>query len=248
MDVFLLSVAPARDGRESPFELYCEPPPELETYQGGDAEPHRAGIVHRLRSIPGRFVRGFKQALAEGEAEERRQEAGHPASKEGSRAGRFIRRKLAAAVAEQRLLWHLRHVTAARLHHAETLTPARAIALATAEFAKDYEKHRLWCGIDAAIVVASAPLALVPGPNVLAYYFIFRSVGHFFSLRGARKGMDASLWTAVPSPPLTELQAVMALTGPERDARVDAIGATLGLERLTAFIRRTVAAAPPGSP
>ncbi|MFA6168842.1 MAG: hypothetical protein WC700_19615 [Gemmatimonadaceae bacterium] len=238
MDVFLLSVTPARPGSESPFELYCEPPPEPVAHPGGGADLHRAGIVHRLRSIPGRFVRGFKQALAEGEAEERRQEAGHPASQEGSRIGRFIKRKLAAAVAEQRLLWHLRHATSARLLHAETLTPARAIALATAEFARDYEKHRLWCGIDAAIVVASAPLALVPGPNFLAYYFIFRSVGHFFSLRGARKGMDASLWTTEPSPPLTELQAVMALPGPERDARVDAIGAALGLERLTAFVRR----------
>lgn len=238
MDVFLLSVAPARAGSESPFELYCEPPPEPVAPPGGDAEPHRAGIARRLKSIPGRFVRGFKQALAEGEAEERRQEAGHPASKEGSRAGRFIRRKLAAAVAEQRLLWHLRHATSARLLHAETVSSERAIALATAEFARDYEKHRLWCGIDAAIVVASAPLALVPGPNVLAYYFIFRSVGHFFSLRGAHKGMDASLWTAEPSAPLTELQAVMALPAPERDARVDAIGAALGLERLTAFVRR----------
>lgn len=238
MDVFLLSVAPARDRSGSPFELYCEPPPEPVVRHSGDTEPHRSGIAHRLKSIPGRFVRGFKQALAEGEAEERRQESGHASSTEGSRIGRFVKRKLAAAVAEQRLLWHLRHATSARLLHAETITPASAIALATAEFAKDYEKHRFWCGIDAAVVVASAPLALVPGPNVLAYYFIFRSVGHFFSLRGARKGMEASLWTAEPSAPLTELQAVMALTGPERDARVDAIGAALGLERLTAFVRR----------
>jgi hypothetical protein len=238
MDVFLLSVAPARLGSESPFELYCEPPPEPVVRHSGDAKPHRPGIVHRLRSIPGRFVRGFKQALAEGEAEERRQEAGHAPSTEGNRIGRFLKRKLAEAVAEQRLLWHLRHATSARLLHAETITSARAIALATAEFASDYEKHRLWCGIDAAIVVASAPLVVVPGPNFVAYYFIFRSVGHLFSLRGARKGMDASLWTAESSPPLTELQTAMALTGPERDARVDAIGAALGLERLTAFVRR----------
>lgn len=248
MDVFLLSVAPARDGSESPFELYCEPSPHPVAHEAVDAGPRRSGFVHRLKSTPGRFVRGFKQALAEGEEEERRQEAGHPASTEGSRFSRFVKRKLAAAVAEQRLLWHLRHATSARLLHAETITSPRAIALATAEFAKDYEKHRLWCGIDAAIVVASAPLALVPGPNFLAYYFIFRSVGHFFSLRGARKGMEASLWTAESSPPLTELQAVMALTGPERDARVDAIAGALGLERLTAFVRRTARAIPQRRP
>ena len=33
----------------------------------------------------------------------------------------------------------------------------------------------------------SGLLFLVPGPNVIAYYFAFRMVGHYFSLRGARK-------------------------------------------------------------
>lgn len=238
MDVFLVPVAPAAPGTEAPFELYCEPPPDPEIPEIPDVTPHRSGILHRIGSIPRRLVRGFTQALAEGEAEERRQEAGHPASTEGSRFSRFIKRKLAAAVAEQRLLWRLRHVDTARLLHAESLPSARAIALVTAEFAKDYEKHRLWCGIDAAITVASAPLALVPGPNFLAYYFIFRCVGHFFSLRGARKGMDAAFWTTLPSAPLSDLQAALVLSGPERDARVDVIGAALGLERLTAFVRR----------
>jgi hypothetical protein len=232
MDVFLVPVAPARFPagiNEAPVELYCEPPPVPQPDPG--SPPPK-------RSFFARMVHGFNQALAEGEAEQRRQESGHAPSTQGSRIGRFVKRKLAAAVAEQRLLWQLRHATSGRLLHAEALSSERALALATTEFTRDFSKHRLWCVIDALIAAVSIPLALVPGPNLLGYYFVFRSVGHFFSLRGAQKGLLPNFWTAVPSPPLSELQDVLNLSGAARDARVDAIGAALGLERLTHFIRR----------
>jgi len=232
MDVFLLPVTPAPPGSEPGFELYCEPPQEMSP-EPGSTEPRR--------SLAGRLAHSFRQALAEGEAEERRQEDGHPPAESVSRFGSFVKRKLAAAVAEQRLLWHLRHASSARLHHPVTLTSARALALATAEFKRDFDKHRLWCGIDAAITVASAPVALIPGPNFLAYYFIFRSVGHFFSFRGAQKGMDASLWTAVPSTALADLQQALSLDGPDRDDKIADVASALGLERLPVFMRRVVA-------
>ncbi|MEO6223948.1 MAG: hypothetical protein ABIP90_11935 [Vicinamibacterales bacterium] len=232
MNVFLLPVMPATGGTEPPFELYCEPPPDPEPEPGAEAKS----------SFFGRMALRFKQALAEGEAEERRQETGEPAGtpEVGSRAGRWLKRKLAAAVAEQRLLWHLRHATAGRLHHPVTLTSQRALDIATGEFKKDFSKHRLWCFIDAAIVVIQTPLAFLPGPNFLAYYFIFRSVGHFFSYQGARKGMDVTMWTPVPSQPLAELQEALALDRGAQADRIEAIAASLGLERLSVFMRRIV--------
>ena len=39
------------------------------------------------------------------------------------------------------------------------------------------------------LLIVSGVLALVPGPNVLAYYFAFRVVGHWLSMRGARQGL-----------------------------------------------------------
>lgn len=239
MDVFLLPVSPAPPGGQPRIEFYCEPPsdPALETgADGSDPAPRR--------SLMSRLVRGFKQALAEGEAEERREERGEAASREGSRAARFMKRKLAAAVAEQRLLWHLRHASTARLLHPDTMTAEQAVTLVTTEFRKDHEKHRLWCGVDAAVVLASAPLALVPGPNFLAYYFIFRSVGHFFSMRGAQKGKAAGLWTPVASAPLSDLARAMTLEPQAQTQQVEAIARTLGLERLPAFIRRVAQRAP----
>lgn len=236
MDVFLLPVMPAPPGAEPAFELYCEPLQAPEAESGSSIEPGP--------SLIGRLVQRFKQALAEGEEEERRQENGEPDAAPGdagTRLGRFVKRQLAAAVAEQRLLWRLRHAASARLHHPSTITSARALAIASAEFKRDLAKHRRWCVIDAAIVVASTPLAFVPGPNFLAYYFIFRSIGHFFSSQGARKGLDAALWTAVPSTPLAELQDVLSLDPARRADRVAAIAEALGLERLPLFMRRVSA-------
>ena len=232
MDVFMLPVSAAPEGGEPRCEFYCEPPPD--TLMTGQAATESAVAP----SVMSRLVGGFTQALAEGEAEERREERGEVVAAEGSRIGRFLKRKLASAVAEQRLLWHLRHASAARLIHPTTVAPARALELVTAEFRKDHDKHRLWCGIDAGIVLASAPLAVVPGPNFLAYYFMFRTVGHFFSMRGARKGRDASLWTMVPSAPLSDLERTLILDPQARAEGVDAVAAALGLERLGVFMRR----------
>lgn len=231
MDVYLLPVTPAPPGVEPLFELYCEPPPDPEPEPGTEAKP----------GFFGRMVLRFKQALAEGEAEQRRQEDGEPdeAPKDfGGRVGRFVKRKLAAAVAEQRVLWHLRNVTAARLHHPVTITSPRAVEIATAEFTKDLSKHRRWCIIDGVIFIATGAVAIVPGPNLLAYYFIFRAVGHFFSYRGARKGMEASLWTGVPSAPLADLQDALSLDPGRRVQRIESIEQSLGLERLSVFMRR----------
>lgn len=231
VDVFLLPLRPASGSSTPEFVLYCEPPPDP--------------IVPEVEGAPrpgffARMVAKFKQAMAEGEEEERRQEAGFPESQTGSRAGRFMKRKLASAVAEHRLLWTLRHHTSATLHHPVAVAPDRALGWAIDEFRRDYSKHRLWCIVHALIVVASTPLAFVPGPNFLAYYFIFLSVGHYFSMRGAQQGMKREMWTMHASAALQTLSDAFALPAHEREARVASAARELGLERLSAFVRRVM--------
>lgn len=229
MDVFLIPLRPASGSSTPEFVLYCEPPPD-------PIEPEVEGAPRR--GFFARWVTRFKQAMAEGEAEERRQEAGHPESQSGGRVGRFMKRKLASAVAEHRLLWTLRHHSSATLHHPDTVASDRALAWAVEEFRRDFSKHRLWCVVDAVIVVASAPLALVPGPNVLAYYFIFRSVGHYFSLLGAQVGMKRETWTSEGTPALTRIGEAWSLPLSEREVRISEAASALGLERLVYFARR----------
>ena len=108
--------------------------------------------------------------------------------------------------------------------------------IATAEFKKDLSKHRLWCIIDGAIFIATGLVAIVPGPN-LPRTTSSSAASCFFAYR-ARKGMEASLWTGVPSAPLADLQESLSLDPGRRAQRIDAVARALGLERLSVFMRR----------
>lgn len=229
MDVFLIPLRPPSASGDPEFVLYCEAP-------ASPIEPEVEGAPRR--GLVARSIARFKQAMAEGEEEQRRQEAGHPETRSGSRVGRLMKRKLASAVAEHRLLWALRRHSHATLHHPDNVPPDRALTWAIEEFRRDYSKHRLWCVVDGVVVAASALLALLPGPNVVAYYFIFLTVGHYFSLRGAQVGIRRETWTTQVAPALTDVGAAWSVPDSERDARISGAAHQLGLERLVYFARR----------
>jgi hypothetical protein len=78
----------------------------------------------------------------------------------------------------------------------------------------------------------------IPGPNLVAYYFAFRFVGHLQSWRGARQAMEAIAWTLEPDAGLAELAALADMPREARAPRVAAIAAQLNLQRLSAFFDR----------
>jgi hypothetical protein len=147
--------------------------------------------------------------------------------------------KVADAVAEQRLLWHLRHHTVARLHHPSDMTGERALGLMRASMVRDRDRHFRWLVIDALLmVVLGVGLFFVPGPNVIGYYFAFRVVGHYLSRKGATHGLEAVTWTTSPCDPLIELRDALKLAPVQREARIDAIAERLRLPRLALFVNR----------
>jgi hypothetical protein len=214
MDVYLV---PASRDR---YELYCE----VGTSTPGPDEP--------AKGLWGRAVRTFRRALAEGE----QYRTGRADRRDVGRVRHTITRKLAEAVAEQRLLWHLRRESAATLLYPDDVDAATAEAACRKLLLLDRDKHRRWCIIDALLAAASAPIALIPGPNFLAYYFIFRSVGHYFSMIGAAHGLGLVQWTPVGSPLLTELRAALPMAPDVRSKRVAEISQALGLDDLERFV------------
>ena len=231
MDVFLVPLAGDRS------ELYCEPPPELES-PGADEDLPRAGWLRQQ-------VIRFRQMLAEAEEERRRRDRGEASEKTG--LWRRLIGKIAEAVAEQRLLWLVRHETTARLVHPDDLDAAAAVAIAHEHFRADYGKHRRWLVIDGLLAAVLGPgLFFVPGPNLVAYYFVFRAVGHYFSMRGASHGLDAVAWHPEASSHLSEVRAALGLAGEARRARLDQIARALGLEHFAAFAERVGAGRRPG--
>jgi hypothetical protein len=222
MDVFLVPVGVDR------HDLYCEPPSALP----GEPAAGRPTLWTRAVDV-------FRRVLAEGEEEQRRNTTSSGPAR--GRLRRAITTRLAEAVAEQRLLWHLRHETGAGLVHPDDLSESRAIELARGRLAADFARHRLWCGIDTLLAVASIPVALLPGPNVIGYYFVFRAVGHLFSMRGARHGLNDVVWRCRPTPHLTALRAALTCDGADRARQVEEVARALGLDRLDEFVNDTAA-------
>lgn len=222
MNVYLVPIGHDR------YELYCEVADEDPEPQPDEAS---AGFFSRMK---GRF----RQMLAEAERERRRT---HPDRPPAGLLGRIKARSLryvAESIAEQRLLWHLRRQTEACLYFPDDLDVPRAMTLLRRQLGRDFEKHRFWLIVDSLGFIASGALVLVPGPNVVAYYFAFRLVGHYLSLRGARQGLDVVNWTGERSAPLAELRRAIELDAEERDRRVQGIADALKLENLAKFFDR----------
>jgi hypothetical protein len=228
MDVYLVPVGPDR------HELYCEVPDEPEGDEG--REPPK-GLFRRLRAQ-------FSAMLAEAERE-RRQELAHGPADAGATRGWADRIKarsmrwVAESIAEQRLLWHLRRQTKACLFYPDDIDKTQAMATLMSQLKRDFDKHRFWLTIDGLLFVASGLLFFVPGPNIVAYYFAFRVVGHYLSMRGARCGLSGIDWTAEPSVPLADLRRAIALEPAAREERVQDVALKLRLEHLASFFART---------
>lgn len=227
MDVFLIPVGADR------YELYCEMPDDVEDPAQGTEAGARRPYFRTL-------IARFREMLAEAERERHHPESApaQPASLY-QRVKRRVLCRIAEAIAEQRLLWHLRKQQTATLLYPDDLDAAAADALARVKLRADFEKHRRWLIIDALLLVVSGALALIPGPNFIAYYLAFRVVGHYLSLRGARNGLDVVQWDHRPSTPLAELRQAIGLEPDQRTARVTDVAARLHLERLVRFFQRT---------
>jgi predicted nucleic acid-binding protein len=229
MQVYMLPVGSVTP---SGYELYCETPDEPVT---DAASAEGRGFFKSL-------VAKFREMLAAAEHERR---AGRRTAHHGDERRRWTRRLkdrairwVAEAVAEQRLLWHLRRQTHATLFHPSDLAPPVARGMLNAALQRDADRHIKWLIVDTLGMLAAAALIIIPGPNILGYYFAFRVVGHYLSWRGARQGLRWVEWREQPSPALAELRQVPALDDPARAALLERIAAALGLEHLPAFFDR----------
>jgi hypothetical protein len=215
MTIYLV---PARSGR---YELYSEAP---------EAEDTSAPPEGRLRRWLHRANEQWTLLVAQ--------------ARNGHATGWLARLRdrtvsaLAESIAEQRTLWALRNATAVTVLTPEALSATDARTGLMADLAHARRHHLWWLIVDSVIFIASGVLALVPGPNLFAYYFFFRCVGHLQSWRGARQGMDGVKWTFEADSALTELQALVDVPQSARALRVHAIAERLNLRHLAAFFDR----------
>ncbi len=159
-------------------------------------------------------------------------------------SGRFRDRLLGwvgRVISEQRLLWHLRHQVDARLVYPDDLDNPGAMAIARGVLQEDFEHHRFWMIIDVVMSLILGPLLFfVPGPNLVAYYFCFRAVGHFLAMRGAKHGLTNVIWTSNADPVLAELRNLFSLSPTLRLECVRNVGSRLKLKGFVVFFERSM--------
>ncbi len=225
MDVYFIPVAPDR------YELYCE----------HDANTDDMGVDVPPKGRLAALYANFKEALASVEEERL---SGEKRVHEGPRSWteRLKDRAMcwiAEKIAEQRLLWRLRNESDLLVHYPDDMSAEDVTALARAELQREADRHMKWIIIDGLLFVASGAFFLVPGPNVIAYYFGFRLVGHYLSRRGARHALTEVRWQVCPSPQLSRLRRVLVLAPHERDREVHEVASALQLPHLAKFFERT---------
>lgn len=221
MDVYLVPVGADR------YELYCEIPDDPSDRPIEPPTGYFRRLIHRFREM-------IEEAERQRHGPDERPARGW-LGRIRTRAMRWV----AESIAEQRLLWHLRRQTAACLYFPDDLEQQKAVDVMRRQLGRDFDKHRFWLAIDSLGLAGAALLTLIPGPNVLAYYFAFRVVGHYLSLRGARQGMSGVRWRHEPSAPLAELRRLLTLDPDARERRVHAVAEMLRLEHLVSFFERS---------
>jgi hypothetical protein len=222
MDVYVIPCAPDR------YELYCEPADDGDETRQEPSSGFFAGLFERFRVMLGRLDRHHSSEHA---GDERRGWT----RRLRDRAMRWMAEK----VAEQRLLWRLRAHRDARAFYPKDLSEAQATAIVRQLLQRDGDRHRLWLIFHAVAFVLSGVFFFVPGPNIIAYYFAFRLVGHYLSLRGSRHGLHGVQWMYEACEPLTELRRVRTLALREREQYVGEVATRLRLAHLPRFFKRT---------
>ena len=228
--IYLVPVGPAG------YELYCE----VDEHAPVPAAAESAGLRRRLAGA-------FQRALAYIE-DERRKRHEHAVNQVRRSWSQRLRDRMAAwmaeRVAEQRLLWHLRTQHAVVARHPDDLMPEQVSGVVRATLRRDARRHAWWALIDGCGYLGSLVLTPLPGPNLLAYYFVFRTVGHILSAVGARHGLRRVQWQYEPCPPLTDLRACAGMAPDRRDALAHEVARRLALEHLERFVERVAAAGP----
>jgi hypothetical protein len=220
MDVYLVPVGPDR------YECYYEAAEEEETEEPVDGK----GFIARMRAR-------FNEQLKEAEQARHQKSIVEPTTFLGRMQKRTLR-WIAERVAEQRLLWHLRTADSATLHTSSDLTGERANSIMRASMKRDADFHRNRLILHSLALIASIPVALIPGPNFLGYLFTFTVVGHFLAWRGAVRALHQIAWRIAPNSALGDLQRAFSLGADARRSVIHEVARRLHMPRMARFVEQ----------
>jgi hypothetical protein len=154
----------------------------------------------------------------------------------GRRAGPRTRRALAwlnrRPAPDEPLLRGLRRAAVVELHHPSHLSAREARREWRHYLARRRRGSLVAAAWDGGMCLLALPLVLLPGPNVLGLWFVYRAIHHLLAIRG--------IWRVETRRIATEFHAQDVLNE-QIDRRhgeaIERIAATLGLKSLSNFLR-----------
>ncbi len=225
-DVYLVPIGPTL------YELYCE-----------SVEAGRTDAT--VGASRGGWYARFRQMMAEAQEARRAQRLSTLPDDPAGRRPWLVRLRnviigwIAEAIVDWRMLWHLRSRRTVTLVHPDDMQSDDAVAAARAGLQRDADRHvRRLVGSGIAAAILGPLLFFVPGPNLIAYYFVFLAVGHLLAWRGARHGLTGVRWKPRASGPLTELRRILKDDPERRATHLRDIAARLKLDHLAPFVER----------
>jgi hypothetical protein len=137
---------------------------------------------------------------------------------------------------DEPVLRSLRGVSTVMLYHPLTLTEEETHALWQAYLKSRQGRHMFWFVVNALVSPLTLLLAPLPGPNVIGYWFVYRSVCHLLARLGARNARSEQVTTRFLSN--GELDGTF---GAKDDERIASLSSSFGFQGLDDFIKRITA-------
>ncbi|HEU5118898.1 MAG TPA: hypothetical protein VFT74_20055, partial [Isosphaeraceae bacterium] len=149
-----------------------------------------------------------------------------------ARLARRVRRNLERFVGrDEPLLRGLRKTDSVVIHHPQSWTQDQASTAWSAYIRQRKRHHAIWLVVNAVLGVPLVALAVLPGPNLVGYWFAYRVACHTLALLGIQKalGRRFEVWFR-PDPTLED---ALENLGPEHLAKV---AHACGLRGLDVFL------------
>ena len=137
---------------------------------------------------------------------------------------------------DEPLLRALRGVSAVVLHHPPTSTEEETRSLWQVYLKSRQGRHMFWFVVNALVSPLTLLLAPLPGPNVIGYWFVYRSTCHMLARLGARNARSEQIKTEFLAK--GELDGAF---GAEDEERIASLSSSFGLQGLGDFIKRITA-------
>lgn len=134
---------------------------------------------------------------------------------------------------DEPMLRSLRGVPSIVMHHPLTFTEEETRSLWTVYLKGRQGRHTFWFVINALISPLTLLLAPLPGPNVIGYWFVYRSVCHLLARLGARNARSEQVATEFLS-----TNALDGSLGVADDERIASLSSSFGLNGLDEFVKR----------